>query len=81
MNANNITAAINYAMAFLAVMLAGLQGFDWFTLVGAATALKIVAGLNLFGILVKAWTATAQQMAKSMTAGTATAAATTTGAS
>ncbi len=68
MNANNITAAINYVMAFLALVLAGLQGFDWVTLVGAATALKIVAGLNLLGILARAWTATAQQMAKSMTA-------------
>ncbi|MGZ9724254.1 hypothetical protein [Rhizobium miluonense] len=68
MNANNITAAINYVMAFLAVVLAGLQGFDWVALVGAATALKIVAGLNLLGILAKAWTATARQMAKSMAA-------------
>lgn len=66
MNATKITAALNYLMAFLAVLLAGLQGFDWLTFFTPEQALKIVAGLNLVGLTVKAWIATAQQMAKTM---------------
>ncbi|ASY68913.1 hypothetical protein [Sinorhizobium fredii] len=64
-----ITSGINYALAFLAVLLAGLQGFDWLAFFDAETALKIVACLNLLGLTVKAWIATAEQMAQRMKGG------------
>lgn len=65
-SANTITNALNYLMAFLAAALAGMQGFDWLTFFDAQTALKIVGGLNLLGLMVKAWMTTAEQMAKQM---------------
>ncbi|MEJ6850712.1 hypothetical protein V3589_31805 [Sinorhizobium fredii] len=66
---STITSGINYALAFLAVLLAGLQGFDWLAFFDAETALKVVAGLNLLGLTVKAWIATAEQMAERMKGG------------
>lgn len=57
------------------MQLAGI-GFDWLTFFDAPTALKIVGGLNFLGIMSKAWIATAEQMAKSMTATAATTSAT-----
>lgn len=65
-SASAITNGVNYLLAFLSAALAGLQGFDWLTFFDAQTALKIVGGLNLLGITVKAWMLSAEQMAKSM---------------
>ncbi|WP_132075963.1 hypothetical protein [Sinorhizobium americanum] len=63
---NTISSVVNYTLAFLSCLLAGLQGFDWLAFFDAETALKIVAGLNLLGLSVKAWIATAEQMARQM---------------
>lgn len=70
MTINNVTSALNYLAAFIAFVLAGLQGFDWLTFFDAPTALKIVAALNLVGLMVKGWVATAEQMAKTIQAPT-----------
>jgi hypothetical protein len=63
-SANTITNILNYSMAFLGTLLAGLIGFDWLTFFSAEEALKIVGGLNLLSLTVKAWLTTAEQMAK-----------------
>lgn len=65
-SASAITSILNYVATFAGVMIAGLIGFDWLTFFSAEQALKIVGGLNLLGLLVKAWIATAEQMAKNM---------------
>lgn len=65
-SATTITSGVNYAVAFLACVLAGLQGFDWLAFFDAETALKVVSGLNLLGLMVKGWIATAEQMARKM---------------
>lgn len=67
MTINNVTSFLNYFTSFLALALAGLVGFNWTTYFDAPTSLKIVGGLNLLGLLVKSWVATAQQMAKTIT--------------
>ncbi|MDX1032845.1 hypothetical protein GOL82_16525 [Sinorhizobium medicae] len=64
----SVTNIINYVAAFLSAVLASLVGFDWLTFFTPEQALQIVAGLNLLGIMVKAWMATAEQMAKNMVA-------------
>ncbi len=63
---NTVTIWINYISAFLVAVFAGLQGFDWLTFVDAATALKIVGGVNFLNIMVKGWLTTAQMMAQQM---------------
>lgn len=67
-SASKLTSALNYLATFAGVLIAGLIGFDWLTFFSPAEALKIVGGLNLLGLMVKAWIATAEQMAKSMQA-------------
>lgn len=66
-SASTLTNILNYIAAFLATLIAGLIGFDWLTFFSAEQALKIVGGLNLLGLVVKAWIASAEQMAKRMT--------------
>lgn len=64
----NIVNIINYIAAFASALLAGLIGFDWLAFFTPEQALQIVAGLNLVGLSVKAWVATAEQMAKNIAA-------------
>jgi hypothetical protein len=65
-SASTLTNGLNYLATFVGVLIAGLIGFDWLTFFTAEQALKIVGGLNLLGLLVKAWITTAEQMAKQM---------------
>lgn len=69
-----ITSIVNYAAAFLSAVLASLVGFDWLTFFSPEQALKIVAALNLVGVMVKAWMTTAEQMARNINAAAALAA-------
>ena len=63
-----VVSIVNYVAAFTSAMLAGLIGFDWLAFFTPEQALKIVSGLNLLGLMVKAWMTTAEQMAKNMAA-------------
>jgi hypothetical protein len=45
---------LNMFILFLMTLLAGLDGFDWLKLFDPATSQKIVTGLGLLGIVVKA---------------------------
>ena len=69
-----ITNIVNYAAAFISAVLASLVGFDWLTFFSPEQALKIVAALNLVGVMVKAWMTTAEQMARNINAAAALAA-------
>ena len=69
MKVTSVISATNYVAAFISAVVASLIGFDWLTFFTPDQALKIVAGLNLLGILVKGWMTTAEQMAKSIAAG------------
>jgi hypothetical protein len=69
-----VTNIVNYAAAFISAVLASLVGFDWLTFFSPEQALKIVAALNLVGVMVKAWMTTAEQMARNINAAAALAA-------
>lgn len=66
-SSNTVTSVINYIAMFLITVLGGLQGFNWLSMFDAETSLKIVSAISLVGLLAKAWIATAQSMAKTMT--------------
>lgn len=67
-SANTITNGTAFFLSFLSALLAGLTSFDWLTFFTPEQALKIVGGLNLLGLLVKSWMASAELMAKNMAA-------------
>lgn len=68
MNSTEIANALNYVAAFVSALVALLIGFDWLTFFSPPEALKIVGGLNLIGLFVKALMTTAEQYAKKLTA-------------
>lgn len=67
-SANTVTNGTAYFLTFVSLAVAGLTTFDWLTFFTPEQSLKIVAGLNLLGLLVKSWMLTAEQMAKQMAA-------------
>lgn len=67
-SANTITNGTAFFLTFLSMVLAGLTSFDWLTFFTPEQALQIVGGLNLLGLLVKSWMASAELMAKNMAA-------------
>lgn len=67
-SANTITNGTAFFLTFISMVIAGLSTFDWLTFFTPEQALQIVGGLNLLGLLVKSWMASAELMAKNMAA-------------
>jgi len=65
-SANTISSGAAFFMTFVSLVITGLSSFDWLTFFTPEQALKVVGALNLFGLLVKAWVSSAEQMAKRM---------------
>jgi hypothetical protein len=65
-SASTLSSGAAFFMTFVSLVIAGLSSFDWLTFFTPEQALKIVGALNLFGLLVKAWVSSAEQMAKRM---------------
>lgn len=65
-SANTISNGAAFFLTFVSLVLAGLTSFDWLTFFTPEQALKIVGGLNLLGLMVKAWISSAEMMAKRM---------------
>jgi hypothetical protein len=65
-SASTLSSGTAFFMTFVSLVIAGLSSFDWLTFFTPEQALKIVGALNLFGLLVKAWVSSAEQMAKRM---------------
>lgn len=64
---NTIQSWLYLFCNFIITVFAGLQSFNWVTLVGEHTALQIVGGISFLTILAKSWLSTAELMARRMT--------------
>lgn len=69
-SANTITNGTAFFLSFLSLVIAGLTTFDWLTFFTPEQALQIVGGLNLLGLLLKSWMASAELMAQRLAAKT-----------
>lgn len=65
-SASTLSNGAAFFLTFVSLVVTGLSTFNWLTFFTPERALEIVGALNLFGLLVKAWVSSAEQMAKRM---------------